>query len=92
MIVPMMCVRKMMMRMRDRFVPMSMRVPGAGRNRNIMRVLMMFVVNVRMLVIQQLMTVFVQVSFAQMQPYAVCHQAARDQQLRRECIAKKHRE
>ena len=73
-------IGKMQMAMGQFLMPVRMAVPGAGRNRNIVCVLMMRIVRVLMCVLQHFMRVFVLVAFAQVQPNAEQHQRCRNQQ------------
>jgi hypothetical protein len=89
MIVPMMRVWEMVMRVSDRLVAVSMRMPRAGRDRWIVFMLVMAVRVMDMLVIvfQCFVDMIVLVTFCQVQPYAERHQRRCRQQLRCQCVA-----
>ncbi len=80
-------IREMRMRVRERRVPMRVAVPGARRDRFVMRMLVMLVVRVRMVMGQRFMHMRMVVLLAQVQPDAEPHQRAGDQQRRRQRFA-----
>ena len=74
MIMPMMGVREMVVRMRCRFMPVSMSMSSARRNGWVKLVVVVrFYVNMFVIVFQRVMNMFVLVPLAQVQPYADRH-------------------
>lgn len=73
--VPMVRIRKMVMRVSDRLVPVSMSVSGVRRDGRVMFmfVLMMLVVGVFVLVLPRAVKMVVLVPLAQVQPHAHSH-------------------
>ena len=71
--VPMMRVGKVMMRVSDRLVPVSMSMSCARRNGRVMLMLMMFIVRMLVLVFELVMRMVVLVPLAQVQPNAEGH-------------------
>lgn len=84
MIVPMMRVRIMRMRMRQRFVPVRMIVRLLAVPGEVMCVLVMFVVHVCVRMEQRIMDVLVRMVFCEVQPDAEGHERAGDRQLQRQ--------
>jgi len=74
MAVPVVSVRKVWMRVDQGFVPMPMAVLGTGRHRIVVRVLVVFVVNMFMVVLHRFVSVSVLMALGQMQPHAQSHQ------------------
>ena len=75
-----MSVREVRMRVRDRLVPMRMRVAGSRLDREIVRMPVMFIMHVLVRMEQRFMRMFVFVPFGQMQPHAQPHQRAGNDQ------------
>lgn len=76
--MPVVCVREMRMGVRQRFMPVRMTMSGTGRDLGIMRMLMMFIVNVLVIVRGLLMEVLMFMALGQMQPHTECHQRPGD--------------
>ena len=70
MIMPVMRVRKVLVRMRHGFMVMHVRVPFARRHRRIVLVSMVLIVFVLVLVIHGAMNVAMGVVLGEVQPYA----------------------
>ena len=69
----MMRVGKVMMRVSDRLVPVSMSMSCARRDEPVMLMLMMFIVRMLVLVFELVMRMVVHVPLAQVQPNADGH-------------------
>ena len=67
-------IREVRMRVGQGFMPMPVAVLGAGLDRGVVGVMMMFVVYMLVLVFQRLMRVFVPMPFGKMQPNSERHQ------------------
>ena len=68
MVVPMMRIRKMVMRVSYGLMPVSVSVSSAGCDGRIVLVAMVFVMDMLVLVFQRVMNMFVLVPLAQVQP------------------------
>ena len=79
MIVTVMHVWKMYMNVRDHFVGMLMAMSRPNRHRLFMRMLMVFVVDVFVLMLQDLMDMFMLMMLSQMQPFSKRHQGCGEQ-------------
>ena len=69
---------KVWMRMYLRQMPVRMAVPGARRYRNVMPVLVVFVMGVLMIMFHRFVGMFVLMTFAQVQAGAQRHQGSGD--------------
>jgi len=87
MIVTVMHVWKMYMNVRDHFVGMLMAMSRPNRHRLFMRMLMVFVVDVFVFMLQGLMGMFMLMPLGEMQPNSERHQACGEQQLIRDSLA-----
>ena len=74
-----------------RLVPVRMGMLDAGRNGNIVLVLVVFVMNVFMIVPDRRVGVFVFMTLGQMQPGTQSHQGSRDEQRQSDGFAHQHR-
>ena len=88
--VLMMCIGKVRMFVCQRLMRVQMAMAGAGRDRNVMLVLVVFVMHVFMLMHHALMDMFVFMTFGQMQPDSERHQAAGNKQRQRHRLAHQH--
>jgi len=79
MIVTVMRVREMGMNMCDRFVAVLMAVACPWQHRSLMCMLMVFVVDVFVLMLQDLMDMFMLMMLSQMQPFSKRHQGCGEQ-------------
>lgn len=90
--VPVIRVREMRMRVRDRRVDVLVTVPGSARHRlGVRMIVVAVVVPVPMVVPHRLMGVFMLVPLTQMQPHAERHQYGRHQQRNRQRLAQHKR-
>ena len=76
------------MRVRQRCMTMRVAVPQAGLAFPIVRMPVVFVVDMLMRVLKRLVRVFMDVPLGQMQPHPSGHQGTRQQQTRRDRLAK----
>jgi hypothetical protein len=83
----MMYVWKVVMAVHHSFMTMWMAVGLAQRRRPIMLVLMVFVVNVSMIVLNHFMLMLVRVSLSQVQPNSNPHQCGSDHKLIGQTVA-----
>ena len=75
---PVVGVWKVRMLMGERLVPMHMMMPGSNCYRNVVPVLVVFVMDVFMIVSHRFMSMFVLMTFAEMQAGAQRHQGPGD--------------
>ena len=84
--VSVMNIRIMRVRVDQRLMPVRMRVRYPSRVTRAMRMLMVFVVRMKMLVFRRLVLVLVPVHFAQVQPHPRAHEHRRNPEPRRQAI------
>ena len=78
-------IRNMRMRVRQRCMTMRVAVPQAGLDFPIVRMLVVFVVDMLMRVLKRLVRVFMHVPLGQMQPHACRHACASQGSPRFQC-------